>query len=379
MAFIKGVFGAYPRNYITKDELMKLFEHKSFNYSQEKLQTIKKIISSMNVQGRPTCVNFKQFWEDLDEDKCPCTIERPSTDNLFRGAKDPFNPTLGERAVIWESAVKDLALKAAKGLLTKTKTNKADLECIITNTSSGVMLPNLSTWLPQQLQLSNLKCNYSLDNTGCGGAITCLDVARSTILSGRARSVLVVTVDCSTTHMNTDDEIEMEGILPNLLFGDGAGAVLITDQKDEGLWELNEPDCVLMDGETSSFINMRTKENGYYLNLSKELVPSLATALSQNWSRILKNLTKTSNTDEVEWLVHPGGKAILETFTRLEPPLSHSNLRHSLKVMEEKGNLVSATLLFVLELMLSQPSKEVACLIGPGPGVEVKFMSLNKV
>ena len=106
MAFIKGVFGAYPRNYITKDELMKLFEHKSFNYSQEKLQTIKKILSSMNVQGRPTCVNFKQFWEDLDEVKCPCTIERPSTDNLFRAAEDPFNPTMGERAVIWEAAVK---------------------------------------------------------------------------------------------------------------------------------------------------------------------------------------------------------------------------------------------------------------------------------
>ena len=191
--------------------------------------------------------------------------------------------------------------------------------------------------------------------------------------------MLVVTVDCSTTHMNTDDEIDMEGILPNLLFGDGAGAVLITDEKEEGLWELNEPECLLMSGETASFINMRTRENGYYLNLSKDLVPSLGKALSQNWSRILKNLSKTSDTEEVEWLVHPGGKAILDTFTRLDPPLSHDHLRHSLKVMGEKGNLVSATLLFVLELMISQPKKNVACLIGPGPGLEVKFMSLNRV
>jgi hypothetical protein len=106
MSFIKGVFSAYPRHYVTKDELIRLFEHDSFNYNQEMWQKIRKIISSMNIDSRPTCVNFKQFWVDLDEDKCPCTIERPSVDNLFRGAKDYFNPTLGERAKIWESAVK---------------------------------------------------------------------------------------------------------------------------------------------------------------------------------------------------------------------------------------------------------------------------------
>lgn len=105
MAFIKGVFSAYPRNCVTKDELIRLFGHESFNYDQEKVQKIKKIISSMNIESRPTCVNFKQFWEDLDEDKCPCTVERPSTDNLFRGAEG-FNPAMGDRAIIWETEVK---------------------------------------------------------------------------------------------------------------------------------------------------------------------------------------------------------------------------------------------------------------------------------
>ena len=89
---------------MNKEDLLRLFEHESFNYNQEKLQRIKKIIFSMNIEGRPTCVNFKQFWEDLDEDKCPCTIERPSPENLFRGAS--FNPSMGERSIIWESAVK---------------------------------------------------------------------------------------------------------------------------------------------------------------------------------------------------------------------------------------------------------------------------------
>ncbi|XP_063688999.1 uncharacterized protein LOC134822070 [Bolinopsis microptera] len=377
MAFISGVFSAYPQNFINKEDLLRLFEHESFNYNQEKLQKIKKIIFSMNMEGRPTCVNFKQFWEDLDEDKCPCTIERPSPENLFRGAS--FNPSMGDRAIIWESAVKELALRAAKGLIAKTKTSLSDIDCVITNTSSGVMLPNLSTWLPQQLGLTNTKCNYSLDNTGCGGAITCLDVARSTVLSNRADCVLILTVDCASTHMNTDQDLDIEGILPNLLFGDGAAAVLVTNQEERGAWKINEPNCILMEKETCNLINMRVKETGYYLNLSKDLVPSLHKGISEQWGGVLKSLTNTSDPAELEWLIHPGGKAILDTFTRLSPPLTEHSIRHSLQVMREKGNLVSATLIFVLELMLNQPEKDSACLVGPGPGLEIKFLSIERV
>ena len=218
-----------------------------------------------------------------------------------------------------------------------------------------------------------------MDNTGCGAAITCLDVARSTILSGRAKCILVVTVDCSTTHMNTDQNLDIEGILPNLLFGDGAGTVLVTNRKEEGVWMINEPHCILLGEDTSSFIGMRGRENGYYLNLSKDLVPTIHKVVSEHWAVILKQLTKASDPDEVEWLVHPGGKAILDSFTQQSPPLSQHSLRHSWQVMREKGNLVSATLIFVLELMMKKPERDLACLVGPGPGLEVKFMSINRV
>ena len=43
------------------------------------------------------------------------------------------------------------------------------------------------------------------------------------------------------------------------------------------------------------------------------------------------------------------------------------------------GNLVSATLVFVLERMLTEHSQNTACLVGPGPGTEIKVMTLHKV
>jgi predicted naringenin-chalcone synthase len=178
--------------------------------------------------------------------------------------------------------------------------------------------------------------------------------------------------------MNTDQTLEMEGILPNLLFGDGAASVLVTIRQKEGLWKINEPLCALMGEDTSSCIDMHTRENGYYLNLSKDLVPRLHRNLSEKWTDILRILTKTSDPEELEWVIHPGGKAILDSFTKQNPPLSQHALRLSWKIMKEKGNLVSATLIFVLELMLSKPEKDQACLVGPGPGLEWKFLSLER-
>ena len=106
MAFIKGAFSAFPCHSLNEEQLYKVFQHESFGYDEAKLGRIRRIISSVSVQSRPSVVNFDQFHRDLDEDKCPCTIERPGPDNLFRGAKIPFKPTLSERATVWEAAVK---------------------------------------------------------------------------------------------------------------------------------------------------------------------------------------------------------------------------------------------------------------------------------
>ena len=104
MAFIKEVFCAFPEFQITSDQLTKLYSHTSFGYSQEKLKKIQKIILSMEIECRPTCVNFEQFWEKLEEE-CGCDMF-PGPSNLFRQASVPFRPSISDRALVWESAAK---------------------------------------------------------------------------------------------------------------------------------------------------------------------------------------------------------------------------------------------------------------------------------
>ena len=115
------------------------------------------------------------------------------------------------------------------------------------------------------------------------------------------------------------------------------------------------------------------------MSLSKDLIPVLYNTLLKCWPDVLKRLTKTSDVDELEWLVHPGGKGIVDIFTRLNPPLTKHHLRHSLKIMRDKGNLVSSTLISVLEAMMNEGEKDFACLLGPGPGVDLKLLPLSRV
>ena len=379
MAYLTGIHSAVPGHELSAEQLIQLLHHDSFGHSPTQLRKIAAVISSMEIASRPAVVDFQQFSRDLDAEKCPCSVSYPSPDNLFRSAPSPFRPSMTDRAAVWESAVKKLALAATRGLLDKTATPFSDVDCVITNTSTGVMLPNLSTWLPQHVPLPAVTCNFSLDNTGCGGGITCLDMARSLVLAGRARVVVVVTVDVTSVHMNAVPGGDMSGTLPNLLFGDGAAAVLVTGLEEEGSWRMEEPECRLLGENTADFIRLQLHESGYHLTLSRDLVKSLENAVRGFWQEILKKVTGSGDPGEVEWVVHPGGKGILEAFSRQDPPLTPNHLRHSLAVMKERGNLVSASLIFVLQRMWEGHERNRAVLVGPGPGVEIKTMVLEKV
>ena len=175
----------------------------------------------------------------------------------------------------------------------------------------------------------------------------------------------------------------MEAILPNILFGDGAGCVLVSKYPKEGSWKVELPRYVLLDAKTRNNIELNVTDKGYLLKLNKRLVVELYTALTKVWDDWLKYLLETKNANEIEWVIHPGGKKILEVFKTLNPPLTSEELKYSEEVMKTKGNLVSPTLVFVLEEMLQshqikENDKVTACMVGPGPGTEIKMVKLQK-
>ena len=107
MAYIRGVYSESPDTSLSKEDLQKIFDHEiCSHYSETQKRKIKHVIDNMEIDQRPCYVDFRQFWEDLDADKDLSEVVFPSRENLFRGAKNFFDPVIGDRVIVWEEAIK---------------------------------------------------------------------------------------------------------------------------------------------------------------------------------------------------------------------------------------------------------------------------------
>jgi 3-oxoacyl-[acyl-carrier-protein] synthase-3 len=136
------------------------------------------------------------------------------------------------RHVVGDSgeATSDMALNAAKQALADAQMDPSELDLIILGTVTPDMkTPSSAVLVQRQLGAKNAA---AMDvNAACVGFIYAMTTARAFILSGMYRNILVVGVETLTSITNYQDRGTC------VLFGDGAGAAVITrsEEKDIGI------------------------------------------------------------------------------------------------------------------------------------------------
>jgi predicted naringenin-chalcone synthase len=87
---------------------------------------------------------------------------------------------------------------------------------------------------------------------------------------------------------------------------------------------------------------------------------------------------KISVADISHWCVHPGGKRILEAINK-SLSLQPEDLKYAYDILNEFGNMSSATILFVLKEMMKE-KKEIKKMVGAafGPGLTVETFTAHK-
>ncbi len=122
-------------------------------------------------------------------------------------------------------ATSDMAAMAIKNLLENTGVNPDEIEVLILATSTPDH--NLAPAAPLAAQKAGLKNAWGFDfNAACSGFLYALSVAASFIESGRHKKVLLVGADKMSAIVNYEDRNTC------VLFGDGAGVVLLEPSKD---------------------------------------------------------------------------------------------------------------------------------------------------
>ncbi len=121
----------------------------------------------------------------------------------------------------------DLALPAARRALEDAGLDAGDLDCIVLATlSPQADFPGTSFFLHERLGVGEIPC-FDL-RAQCSGFLYALGVARSFVRSGQQRRVLAVGCEVHSTGL----DLSTAGRDVAVLFGDGAGAVVVEANDD---------------------------------------------------------------------------------------------------------------------------------------------------
>jgi 3-oxoacyl-[acyl-carrier-protein] synthase III len=135
----------------------------------------------------------------------------------------------------------DMGVRAAEKLLTESNVDRQQIDVLIfCSQSADYYIPATACILQHRLQLSSSCAAFDV-SLGCSAFTYGLWMARSMILGGAARKVLLITSDKMTQYCNTRDMVTA------VVFGDGAAATLISGE-EQGALALIGPSVLGTDG-----------------------------------------------------------------------------------------------------------------------------------
>ena len=272
-------------------------------------------------------------------------------------------PGTGERMRLYADAAPDLAMRAIEALAAQVELGA--ITHLVVASCTGFVAPGIDQIIARRMGLAHSVERLLVGFMGCYAAVAALRSARHIVRSDPAARVLVVTVELSTLHLQ--EAHELEPLLAMLQFGDGAAAALVT--ADAVGFALEAPFATTLPDSTE-LIRWDITDRGFAMHLSGAVPGRIAAGLADPEFA----LAATGGVDPGEvdgWAVHAGGRSILDAVERALD-LPHDALAASRGVLEDVGNMSSATLMFVVERLLTGPRIErgVALAFGPGLAAE---------
>lgn len=216
--------------------------------------------------------------------------------------------------------IEEMAIKATKKLIEKTKISIQEIGLIIVaTTSSNKLMPGISNYIQKELKINQCICFDIL--AGCAGYINAVDIAQLYINSGKVEKAVVIGADILSKYTDEKD------VGTAIILSDGAGATLFEASKnnlyysnieatsdENDILKCQAGQKIEMDGlsiykyavtETVKNIQKLLEEAGEKLENIKYVVPhqsnlKIITAISNRlgvkMDKIFTNIDKVGNT-----------------------------------------------------------------------------------
>jgi predicted naringenin-chalcone synthase len=289
---------------------------------------------------------------------------------------DNPNPSTKERMQIFDQKAIEISTEVSNDALQKANVSPKDITHIISTTCTGLSAPGLELQLTQALGLNHNVVKYGINFMGCYAAFHALRLADTIMKSAPESKVLIVCTELCSLHYRLDDSDD--NLLSTYLFSDGCAAAIVSnDTSSSSSFNVVDTHSVLIP-EGKEDMAWNVGNHGFEMVLHK----NIPMYLKQNLASVYQSFLTKNQIDShqvTKFAIHPGGKNILKAFESAIQIESH-DIAESYEVLSNYGNMSSATVLFVLEKMLYDASKDAYVYTAAfGPGLTVEGALLQKV
>ncbi len=303
---------------------------------------------------------------------CISDYSRPMQDWKFYPQSEniePF-PSLEQRMDWYQKFAPPLSVHAIRKCLDH-KISEEEITHFITVSCTGMSAPGLDLQVMELMDLRNDIFRTSVNFMGCYAALHALKMADMICRSTPDAKVLIVCTELCTLHLQK--EVTQDNLASGLLFADGSAAVVVTgdEHPTKGIKLKSFYSEVVTKGKKDmswelSSTGFQMTLSGYVPDLIEEDIEALVEKALSSQGLAIKDVT--------QWCIHPGGKKILEAIQK-SLAIGKEELKNSYHVLEQYGNMSSASILFVLKemmhnLMQQDGQKVFGVAFGPGLTME---------
>ncbi len=278
-----------------------------------------------------------------------------------------------DRNDIYFKEAYDLCTQAMNKCFEENNISPQEIDDLIIVSCTGVNIPGLDILLAKKFEMRSDLQRTSILFMGCYAAFPALRKANEfTHFKPNSKS-MIVCVELCTLHFQYNPSIE--SVVSTSLFADGCSVAIIEsgDNKNNVLNPLIIDTHVHTQYDTTEHMAFTLTDEGFEMNLSA-YVPDILKTNSEKFVNELLIKNNLKKEDIKYWLIHPGGLKIIN-YLQKALDLSEEQVKYSKKVLNDYGNMSSATIMFVLNELLNDnvvKSGDKAVMMAFGPGLTME-------
>jgi alkylresorcinol/alkylpyrone synthase len=276
-----------------------------------------------------------------------------------------------ERNTLYLEHALSLIEEAARKALARADLDAAEIDAVVTVSTTGIATPSLDAMLMGRLKLRPDIRRLPIFGLGCAGGV--LGLARAADLARVApgRRVLFLVVELCALSFRRDD-FSKSNLVATALFGDGAAACIISCGGNGPAFKVA--------GEFTwprslDVMGWEVAEDGLKAIFSRD-IPAL---VRRDFRAVTNRFLASHGLDCAaidHFICHPGGAKVI---TALEEAfdLGEGRLTDARSVLRDYGNMSAATVMFVLERALAGGARGRMLITALGPGFTAGFQLLD--